>query len=156
MLHSSLSLLNKQHHLRVTRMPHLLYTLQQSSGVCIRPYLQGSRCGPSRLITHAFKTAGLAECRLMPRRLLHLPQSRHTPRLWCPALPHLCGHRAAALSRHAPVQCDTQYTHAQCWFNVIPLKTGGPAMPRTARAWYPYIRLVFLFFMWDQVSLLEI
>lgn len=55
MLHSSLSLLNKQHHLRVTRMPHLLYTLQKSSGVCIRPYLQGSRCGPSRLITHAFK-----------------------------------------------------------------------------------------------------
>lgn len=40
----------------------------------------------------------------------------------------------------------TQYTHSQCWFNVIPLKTGGPAMPRTARAWYPYIRLVFLFF----------
>lgn len=92
----------------------------------------------------------------MPRRLLHLPQSRHTPRLWCPALPHLCGHRAAALSRHSPVQCDTQYTHSQCWFNVIPLKTGGPAIPRTARAWYPYIRLVFLFFMWDQVSLLEI
>lgn len=66
--------------------------------------------GPPGFHTHLpFFTMGITESRQMPRRLPFTSKWTHPQAeaailpLWCQALPHLCGHRAAAHSLHTDI-----------------------------------------------------
>lgn len=121
---------------------------------------------------------GVTESRLMPRRLPFTSKRKH-PQAgaailppWCRALPHLCGHRAAAHSLHTdihhpswrtintvftPVVEDkvkkkkhSQITHTPSVLslgsNEIPLKTGGPTTsPGSRGTHHPAFSFSFYF-----------
>lgn len=120
----------------------------------------------------------------MPRRLPFTSKRTHPQAgaailpLWCQALPHLCGHRAAAHSLHTDIHhpswrmINTVFTlvvedkdkgkHSQITHtpsvlslgsNEIPLKTGGPTTSPGSRGTHHNRVLFVLFFViWDQVS----
>lgn len=115
------------HHLRVTWMPHFtVCTVQQC-------WHRALTCGVSRVLRAQFSVAPTGFHTHLPfcnfghhwvqakcQDGYHLPQKVDTPQgwaailpPWCQALPHLCGHRAAAhsLYRYTPLEL------AHVWIN---------------------------------------